>query len=378
MKKILIITHTISSGGGAEKILNIILKFINKEKYQIDILEIKNFGKSYNIIDNINYLGHIRSNKNNILEKLKDKIYLFLLVFFPKVVYKKFIKKEYDIKISFNYLVPSFLITSINDNSKKICWIHSSIEDLNYKQYKGIRKIEYKLLNYIEKKTFYKADYIVPISKKTKESIENIYPSIKSKLKLIYNGFDFKDFDSIKAFEKENYIVISGRIEKRKNFSLAVDVINELVNNRKINIKLLILGEGVLKKQLENKIRKLNLEEYIKLKGYIKEPYEYVKKAKVMLMTSFSEGFPTVIVESLALKTPVISTPVAGTDELLYYQDKKCGEITTYEVKDIADKIENLLLNEELYKTYQELGYKNVKHFSVENQLENLEKLLEN
>ncbi len=378
MKKVLIITHSISGGGGAEKILNLMLKFINKEKYEIDVLEIKNANKTPPLYKGINYLGYIRIRNNKLIDKIKDKIYLFLLVFFPNIVYKKFIKKKYDVKISFNYLIPSFLINALNDDSKKICWIHSSIEDLNYSQYKNyLKKIEYKILNKFQKKVFEKANKIIPISKTTKDSIEKLYPFTIPKLKIIYNGFDFKEYKINESITKENYIVVVGRLEKRKNFTLAIDVLNELVKKRKINIKLKILGEGELREKLENKVKKLRLEKEIQFMGYVQDPKSIVAQAKLLLVTSFVEGFPTVIVESLALKTPVVSTPVAGTEELLVFNSLKCGEITNYTVKDIADKIENLLKNRELYHIYQELGYKNVKKFTIDSQLSELEKIID-
>lgn len=378
MKKILIVTHSISGGGGAEKILNLMLKFINKEKYEVDVLEIKNVNKTPPLYKGINYLGYIRIRNNKLIDKIKDKIYLFLLVFFPKIVYKKFIKKKYDVKISFNYLIPSFLINALNDDSKKICWIHGSIENLDYKQYNNIlKKLEYKILNKFQKKVFEKANKIIPISKITKDSIEKIYPFTISKLKIIYNGFDFKEYEITESIIKENYIVIVGRLEEGKNFALAIDVLNELVKKRKINISLKILGEGKLRAKLENKVKELGLEKEIKFLGYMKNPKKIIAQAKLLLVTSFAEGFPTVIVESLILKTPVVSTPVAGTEELLVFNSLKCGEITNYTVKDIANKIENLLKNKELYHIYQELGYKNVKKFTIDSQLSELEKIID-
>jgi len=82
--------------------------------------------------------------------------------------------------------------------------------------------------------------------------------------------------------------------------------------------RLIILGEGAERPILEALVRDLGLEEDVELPGFVENPYKYMKRAAVFVLSSRWEGLPNVLIEVLALGTPVISTDCpSGPAEIL-------------------------------------------------------------
>jgi glycosyltransferase involved in cell wall biosynthesis len=80
----------------------------------------------------------------------------------------------------------------------------------------------------------------------------------------------------------------------------------------------MILGEGEERPKLEALVRELRLEEDVALPGFVENPYKYMKRAAVFVLSSRWEGLPTVLVEALALGIPVVSTDCpSGPREVL-------------------------------------------------------------
>jgi glycosyltransferase involved in cell wall biosynthesis len=80
----------------------------------------------------------------------------------------------------------------------------------------------------------------------------------------------------------------------------------------------MILGEGEERPKLEALVRELGLEEDVALPGFVGNPYKYIARAGVFVLSSAWEGLPTTLVEALALGTPVVSTNCkSGPEEIL-------------------------------------------------------------
>jgi glycosyltransferase involved in cell wall biosynthesis len=80
----------------------------------------------------------------------------------------------------------------------------------------------------------------------------------------------------------------------------------------------MILGEGEERPKLEALVRELRLEEDVALPGFVDNPYKYMKRAAVFVLSSKWEGLPTVLIEALALGTQVIATNCpSGPEEVL-------------------------------------------------------------
>lgn len=362
-KRILFIIWSFTYGGGAEKILANLVNNMDLDKYDIDILEYWHMSTKVEKVDNrINILKPIvDATRATKVEKLIKKI---LVEKKPSVIRKKYINKNYDYEISFNYMIPTFLLSK---KCKTISWLHGDIYDLknNIKN----KKMQEESLKNVNK--------IVTISKNTFQSVLDIYPAFKDKTYIINNGFDFRKIEekSKEQILKKNKftLLFAGRLDDNKNPMFLIEVAN-ILNKKGLKFELWMLGEGKLKDKLENKISEYNLANIVKLMGYIKNPYPYIYYSDIIVLSSISEGFPTIIAEGLSLGKPFVSTKVGGTEELS--NKERCGFISN-ELNQYADYISKLIDNKELYKKMSIESKKYIKEFSIGTQVEKFEKLLD-
>jgi glycosyltransferase involved in cell wall biosynthesis len=84
-------------------------------------------------------------------------------------------------------------------------------------------------------------------------------------------------------------------------------------------IKLIVLGDGPEKENLETLVLKLQIEDFVTILPFTKKPYDLISNAKALILTSKVEGFPMVLLEALSLKTPVIAFDCkSGPSEIIF------------------------------------------------------------
>lgn len=116
-----------------------------------------------------------------------------------------------------------------------------------------------------------------------------------------------------------------GRLTKQKDFPTLIRAF-DLVRRRR-PARLMILGEGEDRPKLEALVRELGLEQDVVLPGFVENPYKYMKRAAVFVLSSAWEGFGNVLVEAMAVGTPVVSTDCpSGPAEIL--EGGKWGKLT--------------------------------------------------
>lgn len=367
-KKLLIIPWTISDGGGSERILANILSGL-QYNFDIEVFEIQR-GEHKNYIEEFSnikfrYLFKKKNNNENRLYQINRKLKFSMIKYFSFIAKNIYFNEEYDYVISFNYLYPSFIASYFK--CKKIMWIHGTMDNLN--------DATERLVKIKQGKAFEKTNKIVTIAKTTAESVERLFPEYKNKNMIIYNGMNLERIRNLanETTEIKNYdFVAIGRLDKNKNFIALLDVINNIKKSKK-DITLAILGEGEQKKIITDKIKELGLEKNIYILGYKNNSYPYIKNAKVLLVSSLSEGFPTVIIEALALGKPFISTNVGGSDELSH--GNKCGfVVSSYE--EMTIKAFEFLDNGTLYNEMSKNCFKISEKYELEKQINQINNLL--
>ena len=128
-------------------------------------------------------------------------------------------------------------------------------------------------------------------------------------------------------------------------------------------IELIVIGKGSEKKNLDLFIENNNLSNKIKLIGYKKNPFKYIKQCDIFVLTSIFEGSPNVIIEAQYLKKYVISTNCpTGPREIL--NDGEFGELVKIgDYKSIAKKLESFRFNKNINKKIK-LGFINTKKYN--------------
>lgn len=111
-------------------------------------------------------------------------------------------------------------------------------------------------------------------------------------------------------------ILAVGRFYEQKDFPTLIRAFARLAPIS--DSRLLILGDGPQRPQLEALVRQLGLEERVALPGFVDNPYAYLKRSRVFALSSKWEGLPTVLIEALAFGKTIVSTDCkSGPDEIL-------------------------------------------------------------
>ena len=361
-KKRLFYIWSFSLGGGAEKILATIANNLDPDRYDIDVLEMEHYDKGFpKLREGIRVLKPYKVRKHS---RIMEAFLWRLRFWCPNLVRKKLIKDEYDVEISFTIMNPPLPFSKRNE-VKKIAWIHGSIENMP------------------ENETYYKlhgehlgtADYIVAISKKTRDSIEQAFPEYKNKIVTIYNGYNFEELRK-KAKEdcsekiEEKSICCIGRLEELKGTERTLNLFKALYD-KGYKYHLYYIGTGEQETKLRSKVKEWKLMDYVHFLGYQNNPYKYLGRMKMLVTMSLQEGFSGACVEALSLGKPFVSTDVGGAEELS--QNGKFGKI----IFDDAEALEAIITYmEDKCEVDNEERSAFIEGFTVESQMQAIKNIL--
>lgn len=185
--------------------------------------------------------------------------------------------------------------------------------------------------------------------------------------------------DTDESGKKLRYLISMGRDDDSKGFWHMIKAFYH-VNKAIPETRLIILGDGTFNESI-TLATKLGIRDNIYFVGMCREPYKYLKKAEIYLLTSCVEGFPNALVEGMSLGLASVATDcLSGPREILAPENSKCygilisnmsseknydsDEIT--EEKAYADAVIRLLTDDSALKNYQELALRRAADFSYE------------
>lgn len=169
------------------------------------------------------------------------------------------------------------------------------------------------------------ADGVVAVSQGVADDLVHTLGIDASRVKVIYNPV-VDDALLVKAKQPlehpwfkqgEPPVVLGvGRLTEQKDFEKLIRAY-ALVRAKRV-VRLMILGEGKLRLQLETLVSQLGLKDDVALPGFVDNPFVYMARAAVFVLSSRSEGLPTVLIEAMACGAPVVSTDCpSGPREIL-------------------------------------------------------------
>ncbi|MGN1167808.1 MAG: glycosyltransferase [Lachnospiraceae bacterium] len=243
----------------------------------------------------------------------------------------------------------------------------------NGKQKKG------KIILSLMRLLYRKADVVLANSKETAEAVSKI---TGCKVRCIYNPTLTGDYEG-KAnepvehpwFREDVPIIISvGRLAKEKGFDTLIKAFAKV--NTKLDCRLVLVGDGEEKENLINLAKKLQVHEKIWMAGYDKNPYKYVKKASVFVLSSRFEGLPNTLIEALAVGAPCVATDCrSGPKEILL--DGEGGILVkTDDNLEMADAILRVLQNPEQAKCMLEKAMSKLYRFTPDEVGKQYERIL--
>lgn len=197
---------------------------------------------------------------------------------------------------------------------------------------------EYKV-----KKYYNMADEIVACSEGIKYGLINTYGVEPDIITTIYNFIDKKTImekatenldESVQTFlDNAEYFVSVGRLNSVKNHKRLIKQFCWFHREDKKKLKLLIVGNGEQYHDLCQLINYFNLGDYIKIIPHTGNPFKYIANAKALVVSSYSEGLPNVILEAMTLRCPIIATDcMSGPRELLKGTNDYQQQVEEFEV----------------------------------------------
>jgi len=218
---------------------------------------------------------------------------------------------------------------------------------LNHLKHFVIKRFKSLLLN---------GNKIIVLSEEEKMSILDIFPQIKTKIKIIPNGINLSEFKDIKKVnlheiykipQKNKVIVFIGRIKYVKGIDISLNALSKLKNDIKFTFLIIGPDEGE-KRNLEVLSEKLGLKNNVIFTGLLSgvRKLETLKSADISLLNSRSEGLPTTLLESAALGVPIVCSKESNLPEV----DKFNAGYIVHNVEETAQKIRLILEDDILQK----------------------------
>lgn len=339
--KICLVTVTLSDGG-AERVAAELSKYFDAKGYEVHHVVFSGTIK-YDYKGTVHHL--INSSKNKIYNKFKRLLklyYVFKTHNFDFVIdfrNKEIVFQELLINL---FIYPKFIQTIHNFHTEYYFFKNSTINNLMYS----------------------KCSKFVCVSNKIKEKVIEKY--FFTNVELVYNPIQLKkESNAVPNFTFE-YIVAAGRmgIDNVKQFDVIIETYAASLLPSQ-NIKLVILGTGELLENLQQKVKKINMQEWIIFKGFVENPFSYYKGAKFLVMASKFEGFPMVLIECLAEGTPIVSWNFnSGPSEII--DDKINGLLVENNNKLALIEAMNLMVTDKiLYLHCKSNAQASVKRFEL-------------
>ena len=317
-KKILFVNDEMTMGGVA-RILNTFLKMIDRDQYDVDLLVLHKRGEllseipsGINVIEGSKFFSCIdrpfgECKGKELFYKLRLLFYMKTGLIKNKIVSerKKILNKHYDIEFSAKEGFCT-IFTGYGDSDLKVNWVQVDYKESNYSSHHmGLVR---DALTHI--------DMNIACSNQVKESYQELFGV--NRICVVHNLVDEDRIRNmslqpcdLKLDDKKINIITVARFHPQK----AVDRLIRAYSKLKDYYNLIIIGDGGLREELYNLAKELDCFDDISWLGLKSNPYPYVRKCDLFVMSSLYEGYPTMTVESLISDTPVLTTLVAGVSE---------------------------------------------------------------
>ena len=227
-------------------------------------------------------------------------------------------------------------------------------------------------------------DKIITVSENLKrELVEKFKIAPENKISVIELGFELEELFKLAPKESAETVNIGivGRLVLIKNHKMVLDSVYMLKDSVRLNdirVKLVIVGDGEMRSDLEKYAEKLGICDMVEFRGWVKDLKAIYEELDIVALTSLNEGTPVSLIEAMAGGRPVVATRVGGVPDIV--QDGKSGYLVESGDKEgFSRKLMDLIKDSEKRKKFCEYGRNIVKNrFSKERLIKDTEKLYNN
>lgn len=209
------------------------------------------------------------------------------------------------------------------------------------------------------------SDYVIAQSGNTKENAQKYYHSKKT-IQIIPLPYQKVEFDAASREimglnASDTYLISVGRLVRRKGYDYLLQAMAKI---NKPNLKLIILGEGPEKDNLEKIIKENGLEDKVIMPGFVSEnkKFQYLNCSDIYVLSSVHEGFGIVLQEAMQVGLPIVSTNYGGQVDIVK-ENENGILVENRSAAALAQGINRLINNKELMHKMRQNNLKKVKEF---------------
>lgn len=366
MLKILFLIHDLGQGG-AEKVLVNLVNNMDRSKFDISVTVL--FGRGVNeqfLAPDIRFHAVFPKEVpgNSKLMKLLT----------PKQLHRLCVKEHYDIEVSYLEGPSARVISGCQDKDiKLVSWIH--VEQHTIDKLAGSFRSEQEA-----RACYNRFDQTICVSKYVHDDFCQLL-DFQKPCRVLYNTVES---DKILAGASEAApelvddgkirIIAVGTLKQSKGYMRLLKIVKRLWDEQ-YPMHLYILGIGPLQAEMEEYIRRNELQDTVTLLGYQTNPYKYVSKCDLFVCASFAEGFSTAATEALIVGTPVCTVEVSGMKEMLG-EKNEWGLVTENSEEGLYQGIKRLLDDPALLAHYKAKAAERGKSFSTKSTVKAVEEML--
>lgn len=368
-KRKLLLIHETLAGGGAERVLIDLLHHIDYTRYDLTLLLVYATGVYMEQIPNAVKLLHINVERKHWMERVLFRCKPLLDRWQRHDIDRVLGNQQFDVIASFME-GPAMVYHSMVTHRapRNVTWVHTDVQHNHWSlKFHGSRARElarYKLM-----------DRVVCVSHGALSGFEACFGNDIPRI-VQHNPIDRKtivaraqmDMVPTRRFTLCNV----GRLVQSKRQDRIIEAV-AMLRNRGVDVDAWIVGTGPLENRLKALSSQLAVDDRVKFCGFCSNPYPLVRACNAFLLTSEAEGYPTVVCEALCLGKPVVTTLVAGVDELV---GNDAGIVCEHRVEEIAAAIERLASSTQLTLELSNAAVRRGGEFDIARTMHNIEQLL--
>lgn len=357
--------------GGVEKSLTDLLRNLDYNLYDVDLLLLESVGTyasllpsqvrilskvnddAYGSLPKIIYGNLIRFKWRNVVFRLTIVISSLLGIWVLKILRPMLgLRDNYDCAIAYRIGMPNVVVSTIVKADRKLCWWHNGECNLSTKQIEEIQT------------SWNQMDAIVAVSYPCKKMLLRHFKLHEDKIYVIPNIIDIAQINelagNVSPYDNitEPIFVTLGRLCWEKHIEDVPDIAKRLFEDGIRRFKWFIIGDGSKREKIAHMIKKYELDNNVKMLGYLPNPYPYLKFANMLIHTSYVEAHCITLLEAMALHIPCVATKTEIPQEFVE-KDINCY-VAEQSVESQTTQIIRLMSNKELTNEIVDNAFKMV------------------